>query len=83
MNAIQVITKAVTSQNTLALNGPIDVSIFGMIGSGHLYSYLKTWLSILADLIMFMNSVIRRVVNQRIFIATIAQFVKSTVHDKV
>lgn len=69
MKTMQLTTDSVTLQKKLAIGGLVDVSISGVIESGHLDYSLETKQSNLGDSAMFSDSIICRIINQRSFIA--------------
>lgn len=82
VDAFQLAAESVASQKKSTLNVLIDVPIFRFIESGQLDSYLKARLSTLVDSSLFMDSIIWRIMTQKSFITTVAQFVRSTVHQQ-
>lgn len=75
-------TDSLASQKMSALYELLDVPISGMIGSGHLDSYSEKQLNNLANSNIFMDEIIRRTMNQRTSITTVAEFMKISVPDE-
>lgn len=74
---MQPVPDSIAFQKKSNLNGPNDVSIPRTVVSGHLDSYFEKRLGRLADLAMFIDSIILRIVSQGNFISYVSQLIRN------
>lgn len=79
VNTVRAANDSVASWRRSNLYGPTDVWMCRMIESGQLNFYLKTRLNSFADSVLLTESIIKRNMNKKSFIAPVAQVVKNTV----
>lgn len=83
INSIHPATDFMAFRKKVTRNGPDDVCISRKIESGQMDSPLNMRLSNIADLALFTNCIIRRIMCQKSFIIPVSQCVRDTVHDQV